>query len=109
MDCARELDDLSRRLDGLASALIAGSPAAIEQQAGMIAPQIEQLRRAPPAELLQLRAKVANLRELLVHAEQVRWGVAGILGMLDEGRAGAQYSASGVPNLPHVPRMRAEA
>ncbi len=114
MDSARELEDLAWRLDGLAAALISGSPATIEQQAGLIVPQLEQLRGITPSNnlwpaLSELRAKTANLRALLVHAEQVRWGVAAILGMLYQGHAGAQYSALGAPQLPHVPRIRAEA
>jgi hypothetical protein len=44
-----------------------------------------------------LRRRLAELRALVAHAEQVGAGLQGILGMLGEAQAGAQYERGGEP------------
>ncbi|HYM10961.1 MAG TPA: hypothetical protein VEU62_09515 [Bryobacterales bacterium] len=129
-----ELDAVCLQLEQLALALASGKPERLAEQAGRaeaaivalerLARRAQQDRLAGPPQagqalagqstadvmlrLAQIRRQTARIAEMLAHGEQVRAGMATILALFYGVHAGAQYSASGAPSLPNVPRLMAQ-
>jgi hypothetical protein len=119
------LVEIQSRLEALAAALASGKSDDVEQRAGQLDTALKRLvklretfsgtYKAPgsaaglgPA-LHRIRARCAALREAAARGEAAVRALAGILALLYNAEAGAQYSACGSPSLPSAPRLRAEA
>ncbi len=121
---AATLVEIQSRLEALAAALASGKSSDVEQQAARLDGAIQLLRKlretfsvntAPEeaayllAALRRIRAQCATLREAAARGEDTARALAGILALLYNAGAGAQYSAYGLPSLPPASRLRAEA
>ena len=116
-----ELEEVSRRLDQLIVELAGGAHRNLEEKAAWLAGCTESLQRlldaaragerpaGAAATCGEIRRRIALIREMLAHAQQVRAGLAGIIALLYEADAGSQYSACGAPTLHGAPRILAEA
>ena len=100
------MNDIELYLDDLTRALVGGSPAMVEEKAGQVSAAAGSLSGLLDSSAVErIRDRVAVIRALVEHGEGVCRGLAGILGLLDEGGRGSQYSPRGEPTLGNIPRL----